>query len=118
MASLSVNKRNGHKTVQFVAGDSKRRSIRLGNLPMGEAREIKKHVDALNTAAISGEPWKREQAMWIRDVDRALYDKLAAVGLTAVRNRQTKLGPFLADYVKRRGDVEPATKIVYGHTIR
>ena len=52
MASLSTDA-NGNRTLQFVSGDGKRRTIRLGKLPKKEAETIKLRVEALNAANIS-----------------------------------------------------------------
>jgi hypothetical protein len=61
MASISRDK-NGNRTIQFVAGDRKRRSIRLGKLPLRAVNEIKTKVEALNAASIAGIAWDKETA--------------------------------------------------------
>jgi hypothetical protein len=53
MASIS-REPNGRKTIQFVAGDGRRRSIRLGKVSQRIAEEIKVRVEALLAAAVSG----------------------------------------------------------------
>lgn len=80
MASISTDK-NGNRTIQFVAKDKKRRSVRLGKTPLAIAREIKVKVQALNAAAITGHPVDGETARWLADREQVLCDKLAAVGL-------------------------------------
>jgi len=35
---------NGHKTIQFVAADKKRRSVRLGKCSMGDADEFRRFL--------------------------------------------------------------------------
>src|SRR5690348_15782799 len=113
MASISSDK-NGNRTVQFVAGDRKRRSIRLGAIPKKDANAIKAKVEALNAAAISQTSWDAETAAWVGKAPAVLYDKLAKAGLvpkraTAETAVQLTLGAFLSAYIKGRSDVKRAT---------
>jgi len=119
MASISKDK-NGNRTIQFVAGDRKRRSIRLGKMPVKGANTIKAHVEALNSANIAGHAWDPKLAEWVAKLEEWLYDKLARVGLVPKRTaaEQATLAYFLDSYIASRGDVKPATTIVYGHTRR
>ncbi len=119
MASLSKDK-SGNRTIQFVAGDRKRRSIRLGKMPQKDANNIKTKVEALNAAAISQTSWDAETAAWVGKLESLLYDKLANVGLVPKKATPEKstLGAFLAAYVKSRADVKPSTATVYSHTHR
>ena len=80
MASISEDKA-GNRTIQFVAKDKKRRSIRLGKMPPRTVREIKLKVETLNYASITGHSVDSETARWVADRDRVLTEKLAAVGL-------------------------------------
>jgi hypothetical protein len=52
MASITRGP-NGYQTIQFVAGDGKRRSIWLGKVPQRQAEAVKFRVEMLNTALIS-----------------------------------------------------------------
>lgn len=117
MASLSKDK-SGNRTIQFVAGDRKRRSIRLGKMPQKDANTIKAKVESLNAAAISQTSWDVETAAWVGKLESLLYDKLAKVGLLPVRAAAEKstLGVFLAAYIKGRSDVKGSTSSVYRHT--
>jgi hypothetical protein len=45
MASISTSK-DGRRTIQFVGGDSKHRSIRLGKVSMKNAQEVQRPQDA------------------------------------------------------------------------
>jgi integrase len=119
MASLSKDK-SGNRTIQFVAGDRKRRSIRLGKMPLKEANNIKTKVEALNAAAISQTSWDAETATWVGKLESLLYDKLANVGLLPKKKAGEKatLGPFLTTYIKGRSDVKPSTAINYRATQR
>ena len=117
MASLSKDK-NGNRTIQFVAGDRKRRSIRLGKMPQKDANNIKTKVEALNAAAISQTSWDRETSDWVGKLPALLYEKLANVGLVPTRATPEKstLGAFVTAYIKGRTDVKGSTSSVYRHT--
>jgi integrase len=107
MASIS-REPNGRRTIQFVAPDGKRRSIRLGKVSQRTAEAVKVRVEALNTAAITGHPVDDEVARWVAGLDKTMADKLAAVGLIPKREAAA-LGPFLEGYLQSRIDVKPAT---------
>lgn len=117
MASISSDS-NGNRTIQFVAGDRKRRSIRLGKLPKKSAEVIKAKIEALNAAVISKTSWDVETAEWVGKLDSLLYAKLAKAGLVPVRAaaERAMLGAFLASYIQGRSDVKRGTKNVYRHT--
>jgi hypothetical protein len=112
MASLSTDPK-GNRTIQFIAADGKRRSIRLGKLPLKAVREIKAKIESLNASVVSGSGWDRETAEWVGRREAVLYDKLASVGLVPKRaapEAQT-LGPFLVSYLEKRSDIKPRTRI-------
>jgi len=46
MASISTGP-NGHRTIQFIGADGKRRSVRLGKMSMRQTESIKLRVEAL-----------------------------------------------------------------------
>ena len=117
MASISTDK-NGNRTIQFTAGDRKRRSIRLGRMPKKAAGEIKSKVEQLNAAAISKTGWEPNLADWVGGLDAFLYEKLAAVGLVPKRAaaKTLTLGAFLGDYVASRPDVKKSTANFYHYT--
>src|SRR5262245_45591262 len=113
MASISTD-RNGNRTIQFIAGDGKRRSIRLGKLTIKAVNEIKTKVEALNAAAIAGIGWDPKTAEWVGAREAKLYEKLAAVGLAPKRAAAEKLAlaAFIDDYMAKRADtIKPRTKL-------
>jgi integrase len=104
MASISTDK-SGNRIVQFIAADGKRRSIRLGNVGMEDAREVKRNVEAILSAAALGQSLRGEQIRWLRALDEKIHKKLAGVGLVEPRKaaiRAGSLGEFLADYIAKR----------------
>ena len=107
MASLSTDAK-GNRTIQFTAADGKRRSVRLGKLPIRKVESIKAHVEHLNAAALSGMAADGETAAWLAKVGDVIVSKLAAVGLVSARKSAT-LGAFLDDYIAGRTDVAKRT---------
>jgi hypothetical protein len=79
MASIS-RQPNGRRTIQFVAPDKRRRSIRLGKVSQRTAEAIKVHVERLVAAAIGGHAPADETTRWVTTLDDALAGKLAKVG--------------------------------------
>jgi integrase len=114
MASISKDK-NGNRTIQFIAADRKRRSIRLGKISDSKARTIKGHIEELNAANILQETPARKTIEWVRDRDDRLAAKLAGVGLIQPRTPKaaTALGPYVDDYLAKRIDVKPGTREVW-----
>ena len=70
---------------QFVGTDGKRRSIRLGKVPMKTAATIKARVETFWRRRWAGMPSTAIRPAWLGDLDSKLYDKLAAVGLVPRR---------------------------------
>lgn len=114
MASISKQK-NGGKIIQFGGGRRKRKSIRLGKVPMKTAEEIKVRVQHLDAAKESNTSIDAETAQWVASIGDTLAAKLAAVDLIPARQAKAvlTLGPFITSYVASRTDVKPATKEVW-----
>ena len=112
MASLS-REPNGNRTIQFVAGSGKRKSVRLGKTSQKTAEVIKSKIEALNAAVVSGASWDRETAAWVGEREAVLYDKLAAVGLVPLRpeKEKTTLAAFIEGYIVKRTDIKERTRI-------
>lgn len=111
MASISTDKK-GNRTIQFVGGDARRRSIRLGKVPMRVAQAVQTRVETLNVAKVSKVSVDRETAAWVGDIDETLYEKLAAVGLVSKRAvaDETTLASFIDRYLDRRTDIKKLTR--------
>ncbi len=113
----SINREpNGHRTIQFVGGDGKRRSIRLGKIPQRSAETVKVVVEHLVAAQLTGGALEPETARKVADLHDTLYKRLAAVGLLKTRQATSTMtvAAFLKDYIDRRVDVKPATREVWG----
>lgn len=79
MASLGADG-TGNRSIQFVAGDRKRRTVRLGKVPKKVAEAVKLRVEALNAALVARLPLDGETAAWVAGLGDDLAAKLAAVG--------------------------------------
>jgi integrase len=109
VASISRSA-DGRFTIQFIDVDDKRKSVRLGSIPKRTAEAIKLRVEALLNAKITNTPVDRDTASWLTGIGADLADKLAAVGLIEERDCST-LGDFTANYIRRRTDIKPRTRI-------
>ena len=108
MASISSD-RTGNRTIQFIAGDGKRCSIRLGKMSMKEREKLKpKSLRSMEqplpalAATMNGR--------MVRSQKSTLYDKLAKVGLVPKRAEpeKAKLGPFIDGDPEKRTDNQAA----------
>ena len=121
MASIS-RQPNGRKTIPFIAGDKRRKSIRLGKVPVRFAETVKSHVEHLSAASITGHPIDRETAKWVAGLDDSLAEKLAAVGLIPKRENPKSDGmtleAFVNRYISNRTDVKSSTATVWKRTRR
>ena len=115
MASISTDKKTGRRTIQFVGGDGKRRSIRLGKIPIRQAEAVKTRVEHLVAASIANAPIDGDTARWLATIDDVLADRLAAVGLTHKRD-SASLASFIDEYIDSRHSVGESTKYLYRKT--
>lgn len=108
MASIT-RESNGRRLIQFVAGDGKRKSIRLGKVTQRIAEEIKVKVECLLAATTSGYAIDSETVQWLTRIGDDLAGKLATVDLIPKREA-AQLRPFLDALIARRTDVKPNTR--------
>ena len=107
MASI-VDDPNGRRRIMFIGADDKRRTIRLGNLDRKSAESVGRHVEALLSSKIGGQPITRDTSNWLPTIGDTLRDKLAAVGLIEARESHS-LRAFLDNYIAGRAS-DGATK--------
>lgn len=122
MASVSHDP-GGKKRITFKGLDGKRRALYLGKCGKGNAETIRRHVDAILTAAMSLGTLAADTADWLGKIHPDLHAKLVNVGLTTARestgNKSAALlGSFIDGYLARREDLKPASRLVLGHVIR
>lgn len=115
MASINTQK-NGSRRIQFTDVDGRRKTIRLGAVPIKTAETVKTRVEYLIIAKQTGTAVDLDTGKWITSIGNDLADRLAAVELIPKREITTKtLGAFLQEYIDGRQDVRPDTKVVWRH---
>ncbi len=85
MASISHDRKTGLKTLQFISTDGKRRSIRLGTVPMKTANEVKIRVEQLLACLNNHTANDADLSRWLANIGDELHIRLAAVGLVTTR---------------------------------
>lgn len=125
MASLSTD-RNGNRTLQFIAADGKRRSIRLGKLPAKVVATVKLHIEHLNAASIARTVPPDNTSRWIdelRTANAELLRKLERAGLVESQEPTTSapntLGAFLDHFISTFSTtVKPGTVVTWRQSRR
>jgi integrase len=111
MASI-VSDPNGRRRPQFVAPDGSRKTIRLGKCDQKTAESICRHVEALLSARLAGEPIPRATAAWLEGIGDKLRNRLERAGLVEpTRSQVPTLAELIATYQDHRSDIKPATRI-------
>lgn len=108
---------NGRRRILFVAGDGKRRTIRLGKVSAKQAEAFKVKVEALAGALITGS-MDDETARWVASREDKTHKQLVAAGLLKPRARA---GVTLETFAKDHFDalvVKASTAVTYGQTRR
>jgi len=118
MASV-ISDPNGRKRIQFVAGNGRRKTLRLGKATAKQADAFKVRVEQLILAATGAtSAIDEDTARWLAALDDRIHGKLAAVGLVKPRNRTAAtLGTFLGEFFTRLS-VKSGTVTAYGQTRR
>jgi integrase len=115
MASISTDPA-GNRVIQFVGGDGKRRSVRLGKVNKKVAEAVKVRIETLNALLIAKLPMDGDTATWVAGVGDDLAAKLAAVGLIPERRTQA-LGAFLDGYLIDRAHAGKPATVVHLRTV-
>lgn len=80
----SLQDRAGNRVIQFTGLDGKRRTLRLGDMNKRDCETVRRHVEAILTAAkldCKNPAIPSDTAAFIERVSPWLYSKMAAVGL-------------------------------------
>ena len=125
MASIGSDP-GGRKRILFVAGDGKRKTIRLGKMSKRQAESLRGHVENLVAAALTGQAPPDETSRRVSVLPDLLRKRLEVVGLVAAAEPEPEpepeptltLGAFLADYLKAYVDVKTSTRVALGQTVR
>ncbi len=117
MASITKQP-NGRREVQFVGPDQKRRTVRLGKVDQKTAESTRIRIEELSGAAIHGSTVSPATSQWLSTLGDALHDRLVRAGLCRPRvpvpvTVELSVAKMVDDYVARRDDVKPATRVVY-----
>lgn len=88
-----INRPNGHRWVQFSHAN-KKRTIRLGVVPLEAAKEVARHVGHLIAVRKLNHSPASSTLTWLDGLDHTIYERIAAVGLVVSRT-MTTLGMFL-----------------------
>jgi integrase len=112
MASISTDS-NGNRTIQFAGANKKRRTVRLGDVSLKHANEVKRRIELLNKAARLNVSVDPETLEWLAGLGSDEYGKLAKVGLTAKRTEaaESTLGAFIDGYLAKRTDIKIRTRL-------
>lgn len=119
MASLSND--GGLRRILVTTPRGKREAIRLGRMPLKQARGILRHVENLAAAAIDGSAPHEETSHWLARLEPKLRDRLAELQLAAPR--EAKPEPTIAELVdmfKSRPkwrELAPRTRDNYGEAL-
>lgn|SRR5262245_2658933 len=109
MASIATDSK-GNRSIQFFDQYRKRKTLRLGSMPMRNVEEVKRRVESLVYARIANTAPNDDTARWLNGIDVSLAKKLAAVGLTGPRAEAGTLGDFTRGYIDMRTDLAPNTR--------
>jgi len=113
----------GRKRILFVAGDGRRKTIRLGKMSKRQAESAKRFIEDLIACQVAGTSPKNTTAEWLAAAPDRLRKRLAAVSLLTVEDAPEPeptlaLGAFLDAYLAGRVDLKPSTHIALGQTVR
>lgn len=100
MASI-CKRPNGRKSIQFIGPDQKRKTLRLGKVPMKTAEGVKMRVESLLAHRITKHALDRATAQWLSEVEPELLKRLVNVGLVDERE-STRLEDYCEAYYELR----------------
>ena len=117
MASIAKDK-NGLKRILFFNPAGERKTIRLGQASMHDARTIATNIQFFVNAKVNGTAPEPSVVNWLTTIGDNLYGKLVKHGLVAPRENVAvvKLAPFLDGYIAGRTDLKPRTVIKFNAT--
>ena len=93
------------RMIQFVDGNGKRRTIRLGKVHLEPAKEFKRKVESLLSHIITGTPLDVQTSTWLARLPDAIHEKLVTVDLAQPRKPESlspTLDAWLTKYIDQR----------------
>lgn len=120
------NDPGGRRRILFTTVDGKRKTVRLGKVSQRQAEAVRGHVEHLRAATLTGAAPPDETSRWVSALPDLLRKRLEAVGLVAAAEPEPvpepepklTLGAFLADYMAKRVDIKPSTRVALEQTVR
>jgi len=115
MASISYDKKTGHRRIQFSRPTGGRQTLRLGKVSKQLAAEIKVYVERMLVALKTGKPVDPDTERWTSKLTPAFYARFVRVGLvtpqvTAVEKHDLRLGNYLRQQLDARSHLKPNTR--------
>jgi len=97
------------RRLQFQLPTGERKTLRLGRMPLAQARTFKIRVEQLLTALRYNQPPDPEVVEWLAGLSDSAHRQLLSIGLVRGRD-STRLGDWLDHYLEKRSDVAPGTR--------
>lgn len=117
MASI-CKQTNGRKSIQFVGPDQKRKTLRLGKVPMKTAEGVKMRIESLLAHRITKHALDRGTAQWLSEVEPGLLKRLVGVGLVDERESSLMEEYCESYYELRKADTKPNTQKKYRNAMK
>jgi integrase len=109
MASISVNRKTGHKRIIFTNEAGERKALYMGEADKRQMQAVKGHIENILQSLATKSILDGLTARWLTTLDPGMKEKLAAVGLIESPGA-SKLGTLLDTYIaERRIDSKPNT---------
>ena len=115
MASISYDKKTGHRRIQFSHPTRGRQTLRLGKVSKQVAGEINVYVERMLVALNSARPVDPDTERWTSKLTPAFYARLVRVGLVtpqvkAAEKHDLRLGNYLRQQLEARSHLKPNTR--------
>ncbi|QQE10035.1 site-specific integrase [Planctomycetota bacterium] len=120
MSSISTSKATGKKTLQFSIDGIRRKSLRLGNITMRQARQVQAFVDDLVSSVKTGTSPTDKTTQWLSDVSDDIYSRLVKAELCKPKGDQNEatLEVLCERFIEnKKGSVKPATLPTYRRAV-
>lgn len=83
-----------------------------------DAENVKRNIEAIQSANLSGDSYDRATSEWIARIDAKLYEKFAEVGLLTKRKakQDATIGKFTQRYIDTRKSLKPKSLYMLKYT--
>lgn len=101
----------GRWAIQFAGRDGERKTLRLGRMSERAAEKVLSNVEDLIGASVGGASIMRRTAEWLAEIDPALHERIARLGLCQSRepddSEKIMLLAYVDSYIDGRADLKP-----------